>query len=74
MVNKVKAKLKTGEVTFGSWINLRCTDMTEIISYLGFDWLLIDCEHASVNPEMAQELLQGMNGADCVPMIRVPME
>ena len=72
MVNKVKQKLKNGEVSFGSWISLRCTDATELLSNLGFDWLLLDCEHTPINVEGAQELLQAMNGTDCVPLMRVP--
>jgi 2-keto-3-deoxy-L-rhamnonate aldolase RhmA len=47
-------------------------DVTEILSRLGFDWLLLDAEHGSLEPETLKHLMQAMNGSGCVPIVRPP--
>lgn len=44
--NNQKISLLTGQPSVGVWLNLGSPAVTEAISHCGFDWLLIDCEHA----------------------------
>jgi 4-hydroxy-2-oxoheptanedioate aldolase len=45
-VNRLKARLRAGEVTHGVWLGLADPYAAEIAATAGFDWLLIDGEHA----------------------------
>jgi len=44
--NRFKAALKNGEVQIGLWLSLASSYSTELLAGAGFDWLLIDGEHA----------------------------
>lgn len=45
-VNTLKARLAAGEILHGCWLGLADSYTTEIAATAGFDWLLIDGEHA----------------------------
>ena len=70
MRNPLKAKLRRGEAVIGTFIGLGHSDVTEWLSRLGFDWLLLDGEHGPLGLETIQLMMQAMNGADCVPLVR----
>jgi 4-hydroxy-2-oxoheptanedioate aldolase len=45
-VNQLKRNLKAGKVQAGCWVSLSSHASAEICASAGFDWLLIDTEHA----------------------------
>jgi len=63
------ARLRAGETLLGSIVALPSQDSVEIFSRAGFDWLLIDTEHAPMDALVAQGLLQA---ARCPCLVRVP--
>ena len=70
MKNLLKEKLKKGQVVIGTFVGLGHPDVTERLSRLGFDWLLIDGEHAPLGLETMQQMMQAMNGSNCTPLVR----
>jgi len=72
MKNLLKTKLNEGKTAIGTFVALGHPDVTEILSRMGFDWLVIDTEHSPMSFETLQLLLQGMNGTDCTPIVRPP--
>ena len=44
--NKFKAALKAGQLQIGLWLGLADSYAAELSAGAGFDWLLIDAEHA----------------------------
>jgi len=71
MQNPVKEKLQKGEVALGTFVWITCPDVTERLSTAGFDWLLLDTEHAPSTFESVQRMMQSMRGDTCVPIVRV---
>jgi len=67
----MKTKLKNKEVTIGSWITIGHPAIAEIMLKAGFDWLVIDMEHSSITISQAQNLIQIIDMAGCVPLVRV---
>ena len=51
MKNRMKEKLLAGEPVFGVSVMFPSPQVVEMIGGLGFDWVLIDCEHGSISPE-----------------------
>src|SRR6185295_3722387 len=51
--NHVRAKLKRGEVSIGSWISLPDPTASRLMARVGFDWLNVDLEHTPINFETA---------------------
>lgn len=70
MKNTLKEKVKKGEVVIGTFVGLGHPDVTEMLSRLGFDWLLLDAEHSPLSLETMQQMMQSMNGTDCTPIVR----
>ncbi len=70
MKNPLKEKLRKGEAVIGTFIGIGHPDVTEWLSGLGFDWLLLDAEHGPLGFETLQRMMQSMRGTDCVPIVR----
>jgi len=70
--NPVKRKLKNGQKTIGGFLQMISPVSAEIMSQSGFDWLIVDLEHAPGDFANLQAQLQAMNGSAVVPFARVP--
>jgi 2-keto-3-deoxy-L-rhamnonate aldolase RhmA len=68
--NRFKEQLRTKEVQIGLWSSLASNIVTEILSYAGFDWILIDTEHAPNDITTLVSQLQSMKGSDTTPLVR----
>ena len=71
MKNPLKTKLKNRELTIGSWITLGNSSIAEIMAQAGFEWLTIDMEHSVIALDIAQQLIQVIEGYGVVPLVRV---
>jgi 2-dehydro-3-deoxyglucarate aldolase len=69
--NTLKKKLKRREITLGSWITLGNTAVAEIMAKAGFEWLVVDMEHSTITLDIAQQLIQVIEGCGVVPLVRV---
>lgn len=67
----LKGDLKRKRLTVGSWITLAHTSIAEIMAKAGFDWLTVDMEHSAITLDQAQLLMQVIELASCVPLVRV---
>ena len=72
MRETVKRALRERKLTIGSWISLPEPNVAEIMAQAGFDWLTIDMEHSPIELETAQRLIQVIDLAGGVPLVRVP--
>jgi len=72
MENRVKRMLKDGKVTAGAWLQLTSPMSAEIMARAGFDWLIIDMEHAPGDYPNLVSQIQAMGATDCVPLVRAP--
>ncbi len=45
----IRQKLQAGQTTVGSWLQLPSPDTAEIMAHMGYDWLVIDMEHGSID-------------------------
>ena len=70
MIN-LKKKIKNKEVTFGSWMNIGNAYIAEIMVQAGFDWIVIDMEHTAITYEDQQRLIQTIELAGSIPLVRV---
>ena len=68
---KLRKKLAAGEFSPWAWIDLASPMCAEMMADAGFDWILVDTEHAPFNPETLLHILMAFKGSDTVPMIRV---
>ena len=52
--NKMKEKLLTGRPAFGVSVMFPSPQVVEMVGKLGYDWVLIDCEHGSISLESVE--------------------
>ena len=71
--NHFKARLLRHEVQIGLWLALADAYSTEICAGSGFDWLLIDGEHAPNDVRSTLAQLQAMAPYPSQPVVRPPM-
>ncbi|HSG56913.1 aldolase/citrate lyase family protein [Seohaeicola saemankumensis] len=73
-VNRFKAALAAGQMQYGCWAGFGDAYPTEVMSTAGFDWLVIDGEHAPNDIRSIMAQLQVLEGKpDSHPVVRLPM-
>jgi 4-hydroxy-2-oxoheptanedioate aldolase len=70
--NHVKAKLKKGEVSIGTWLSLPDPTAARLMARTGFDWLTVDLEHGSADMETAAQSFAVTALEGPAPLARVP--
>lgn len=66
-----KKKLASGKVCLGTWVSFTDPTVTELLSGAGFDFLVIDMEHAPLTIEVVQLHLLALRGG-VTGIVRVP--
>jgi 4-hydroxy-2-oxoheptanedioate aldolase len=70
--NPVKAKLRRGEASFGTWLSLGDLYATRVLARMGFDWLTLDIEHSAIDWSQATTIFGAIADAVCFPLSRLP--
>jgi 2-dehydro-3-deoxyglucarate aldolase/4-hydroxy-2-oxoheptanedioate aldolase len=71
MGDNFRERLLGGERLVGTIISLPVSELAEIASAAGFDWLFLDMEHGPIEPAALTRLIQAVR-EPCVPVVRVP--
>lgn len=70
--NHVRAKLKRGESSVGTWLTLPDPISAHLMAKVGFDWLTVELEHTPITFETAAQCFAILSGSGAVPLARVP--
>lgn len=70
--NRLKATLAAGEMQIGLWLGLGSVPAAEIAGSAGFDWCLLDGEHAPYDIGTLRDQLVAVDGQGAAPVVRVP--
>lgn len=70
--NQVKAKLAAGEQVYGTFVVTTDPTISEILGYAGFDYTIIDTEHAPSDALTVQAHVRASEVAGVTPLVRVP--
>jgi 4-hydroxy-2-oxoheptanedioate aldolase len=68
--NAFKQALREGRTQIGLWASLCSNISTEVIAGAGFDWILIDTEHAPNELPLVFGQLQALVGSGSAPVVR----
>ena len=71
MSASLKRRLRDKETVIGSLVTLGSTDVAEMMSLVGFDYLWIDIEHTPLDFSQAQRMIQAVGGR-CPCIVRIP--
>lgn len=71
MINQLKKKLQDGEVVVGSFVYIPSSKLTEMVSMLGFDFVVVDMEHGPIDIAMAEDMIRAADVVGVTPIVRV---
>ena len=74
-MNELKKALMNNKITFGTWIQIPCPSIIEIIISnfdQKLDWICIDMEHGVIDIESMTNLIRTIEKFNIVPIVRIP--
>ena len=72
-INQFKQRLSSDTVQIGCWASFADPYATEVLATAGFDWILLDGEHAPNDIRSLLAQLQVLAGFDVSPVVRIPI-
>lgn len=69
--NPLKMILSEKRQTYGSWVTIPHVLIPEILALAGFEWLVVDMEHSSIELRDLLPLIISIEANDMVPLVRV---
>ena len=69
--NAIRAKLSSGQVSIGSWIQLPNASVAEILGQAGYDWVAVDLEPGLIDISQLPDLFMALELGDTLPMVRL---
>jgi 4-hydroxy-2-oxoheptanedioate aldolase len=70
--NYFKQNLAAGKQQIGLWLSLGSPTSTEIVAGSGYDWLLLDLEHTTIDIGQVTDHLRAAKGGTAEMVVRVP--
>jgi len=70
--NRFRQRLLAGERLIGCWLSLGSPITTEVVGVAGFDWLLLDAEHAPNDVLSLIPQLMALKDSPSAPVVRPP--
>ena len=67
-----KAKLDGGNVVFGAIISRYAPDLVELFGAIGYDFVMIDCEHGPMDLDQVEHMVRAAEVFDITPIARIP--
>ncbi len=71
-INQMKAKIHSGHPAFGVSVMFPSPQIVEMLGALGFDWVMIDCEHGTFSLESVEALVMAAEVSGLTPIVRPP--
>ena len=70
-INKLKNKLKSGEIVLGTWSNIPSPSVANIISNTGMDFIVIDMEHGPTSYRVLEHQIYAIESDGATPIVRL---
>ena len=70
--NTTRARLHEGKVVFGGIVTRYAPDTVEILGALGYDFVMIDCEHGPASLDQVEHMVRAAESFGITPIARIP--
>lgn len=71
MISEIRSKLKAGRATVGSWMQIPCASVAEIMGKAGYDWVAVDLEHGHFSAQILPDVFRALKLGGTAPFVRV---
>ena len=69
--NTLKEKLNKGQATLGPFVGFPSPAIVELMGWIGFDFVVIDCEHGPIDYETAEHMIRAAELSGTTPIVRI---
>ncbi len=69
--NTLKQKLNAGEATVGPFVGFPSPAMVETMGWMGFDFVVIDCEHGPMDFETSEHMIRAAELSGTTAILRI---
>lgn len=70
-IQAIRARLRSGGVSIGSWIQIPHASVAEIMGQAGYDWVAVDMEHGAIGHHQLPDLFRALELGGTVPLARL---
>lgn len=70
-VRELRRSLRSGEPSVGSWMQLPCASVAEIMGRSGYDWVAVDLEHGHFSPHQLPDMFRALELGCTLPLARL---
>jgi 2-dehydro-3-deoxyglucarate aldolase len=70
-IESIRARLRVGQSSIGSWIQIPHGSIAEIMGAAGYDWVALDLEHGSIALHELPDLCRALELGGTLPLARV---
>lgn len=69
--NTLKEKLNAGQATLGPFVGFPSPAIVETMGWMGFDFVIIDCEHGPIDYETAENMIRAAELSGTTAIVRI---
>ncbi len=69
--NTLKQKLNQGKTAIGPFVGLPSPGIVETMGWMGFDFVVIDCEHGPMDYETAEHMIRAAELSNTTAILRI---
>jgi 2-dehydro-3-deoxyglucarate aldolase len=70
-IQDIRTKLRCGQYSIGSWVQIPHSSVAEIMGQAGYDWVAVDMEHGAVGVHQLPDLFRALELGGTLPLARV---
>lgn len=70
-IQAIRAKLRSGGHSIGSWMQIPHSSIAEIMGQAGYDWIAVDMEHGAVAVHQLPDLFRALELGNTLPLARI---
>ena len=67
----IRERIRRGQPTLGTWLQLPSPDVAELIGRMGYDWAAVDLEHGSFTRAQLPDMFRALERWGTLPFARV---
>lgn len=71
LARELKAKLKKGQVSIGSWMSMAHVSIAEILAMAGYEWVVVETEHTAIDVSEVLQLVIAIERRGAIPLVRL---
>jgi len=70
-IRDIRARLRKGQASIGSWIQIPHPSIAEIMGQAGYDWVAVDLEHGAIGNHQLPDIFRALELGHTLPLVRL---